>query len=319
MANEPFERPIRTIDLMTVPRERWYRLAYFMSHVVPDNSADSADWIDRSYGDRDRLRALLDFIASDLAEGVRGDLGALDRVWFFPWTEAAAEVEYAFAYAMAGLHRACVDHHRRALELVIVGAYFVADNVDSEAGAAWLSSEKATPLFSRALKALRREDFFSAFDDREKWTDDVTAHYWRLSDTVHVRGREQSLQELQNASLIYAGFPVPNFSVDLLERNLELLMTTCQHMLVALVVANPVLLFGMPLQEKYGINEPIGFFTDDQAKRLRALLSQKLLGSLLDLAERDSRVQSIREHFASMPDISQAEIARQLDDLPWGA
>lgn len=312
---EFFDDPITPINLTESPREPWFHTAYFFSRATHNVSVRSANWVQNSFEHKDRLRDILDFLSTEFEEGVSGRIDSLERVWFFPWTESARELRYAFANALAGLHRACVDHQRRALELVIVGAYFIADDVDEKAGSGWLKSEVNTPMFTRAMKVLMKDDLCVKLDIATGWSAKTNKHYWELCDTVHVRGYDHSLNNIQDSRTNLAGLVIPSFSPKALQRSLSQLIETAELMHLALALANPILLFGVPLEEKYGLNGPIGFYTDGQAHALRELLPAAIAQSFIDLAERDSRVESLRRHFDSLPDLSPETLQRQLDDL----
>lgn len=312
---EFFDSPLESIDLTQSPREPWFHTAYFFARTTHNISVLSANWIQDSFENKNRLRDHLDFLAHHFDEGVRGTIDTLDRVWFFPWTEAATELRYAFANTLAGLHRASIDHQRRALELVIVGAYFTSDSVDEKAGTSWLNSETDTPRFSRAMKALAKGDLIARLNQLIGWSDLVSKHYWMLCDTVHVRGYEHSLSRIQNAGTYLDGLLLPSFSPAALERGLTLLIKTSEQMMVALSVANPILLFGVPIEEKYGLNGPIGFYTEGQAEALRELLPAELLKALVEVAAQDEGVISLREHFDKLSDLAPDAIEQQVEDF----
>jgi hypothetical protein len=307
------EPPRRTIELTLVPREPWYRIAYLFSRGAEAASACAADWIEQEFGDRDQLRRALEFADWHLTDGARGDLDALSRAWFFPWTESALELHLAFACSLAGLHRAAVDHHRRALELVVVGAYFVAEHLDATEGAKWYASDLDTPHFTRALAKLAKTGFCEKVDDRTGWLMLVKKHYWRLSDISHVRGEANSHRELTRSLFMYSGFPMPSFSPRALKDGLDLFLETCGHVAAALTVANPALLVGMPLSDKYGENPPDGFFEDSQTEALSAMLPDAVREGFMFEARNDDRIQSIRRQMESMPDITEEEVRRQIE------
>lgn len=315
MSQDTFDKPPRVLDLLKVPNEPWYRSAYLISHAAAAASTDAADWIENSYHSRERLRAHLRFLPSALVDGPRGDVESLARVWFFPWTEAASELELSFACALAGLHRGCVDHQRRALELTVVGAYFVADHIDAKNGAAWLTSELRTPFFSRALDSLARTGFCERLNAATQWLEAVKQHYWLLSDIVHVRGQQFGLNAVQPMHLHLSTFPVPEFNAEALCRTLDRLIDTCGHIAIALVVANPILLVGLPISAKYGLNEPLGFSEDGQAEKLRSLVPTTVRDQIVALAEADPTIQSIRDYMHNLPDISEEDVRRQIQDF----
>ena len=312
MIDEPSKK---SIDLTKLPREPWFRSAHLFGEGVQWVTADSAHWIEASYPRRDRLRAIWQFLSWHLSDGVPGRLDILERVWYFPWTESEAESEMAFAYAIAGLHRASIDHARRALELVVVGAYFVADHVDERSGQEWLASREETPLFSRALKALVKAGFAKEVAEHTAWRNELQDHYWALSDSVHVRGTKFGLRTMQSSNAVISGFPMIGFSPERLGLSLDLLIRTGELTLATLAITNPVLLFGVPISEKYGLNGPIGFYEKGIAEELRELLPDSLRDSFIELAAKDEGVISLREHFDRQPDITEDEVQAQIRDI----
>src|SRR5690606_17207788 len=137
---------------------------------------------------------------------------------------------------IAGLHRASVDHARRALELVVVGAYFVADHVDERAGQEWLASRDETPLFSRALRALAKSGFAKDAAEHSSWRTELQDHYWALSDYVHVRGQKFGLRALQSSNAVIEGFPMIGLSPDRLGLTLDVLIKTGELILATLAI-----------------------------------------------------------------------------------
>lgn len=309
------EEPRRSIDLTKVPNEPWFRSAFLLSRGVEAASAQAAEWVAKEYPGRERLERAIRFADWHLAEGARGDFDALNRVWFFPWTEASHELALAFACALGGLHRAAVDHHRRALELCVVGAYFVSEHVSAEEGSKWYTSDNQTPFFTRALDRLAKTGFCQEVDGTTSWLLKVKTHYWHLSDIAHVRGQKYSLFELSRSMFSLSGFPMPSFRPESLTRSLDLFIESCSYAAAALAVANPALLVGMPLPEKYGENPPIGFFTENQADALAQMLPDSVREGFVAAAQADERVRGIREYMESLPDITEEEILRQIEDL----
>lgn len=98
----------KALDLTHLPREPWSRAAMLFTECASSVAAESVRWTEESYAQRDRLRALWQFLAWHLSDEVSGTIHTLVRVWHFPWTEAEAEAEMALAYAIAGLHRASI-------------------------------------------------------------------------------------------------------------------------------------------------------------------------------------------------------------------
>ena len=304
-----------TIDYSQIPRGPWQQRAYLLTKVLPAVVEANTRYVEEQYRFKDRILVVRDFVSHDMLDAARGDWDALSKVWFFPWVEAASELDLALTHTIAGLYRASFDHQRRAVELVIVGSVFVADATPRQEGQRWMSSADLTPMFTRALDSLATHDFYGEYDDRSGWIGRVRDHYWSLCDVVHVRGTRYALGRIQPMSWNFNGMRVPQFDSAAAQRALDYIIQTSEHVAIALALANPVLLFGLPLEEKFGLNGPVsGFFREEQAERLRLLISADLLGPLIELADADPKVVALRQWVESMPDLSEEEWQQQIEE-----
>ena len=87
---------------------------------------------------------------------------------------------------------------------------------------------------------------------------------------------------------------------------------------IALLIAlsNPVLLFGLAITKKHGMNGPAsGFFEEWQAEHIRSLIPERNRDVLVALAEADPGVVSIRDYFYSLPDLTAEQFQEQIEDF----
>ena len=114
----------------------------------------------------------------------------------------------------------------------------------------------------------------------------------------------------------FNGSPVPEFSEEALKKALDSFVSTIGYVALLVALSNPVLLFGLPVEEKFGINGPVsGFFEDWQAEHLRALIPEGHRKVLVSLADADGRVEGMREYFSSCPDLTVQELAAQFQEF----
>ena len=112
------------------------------------------------------------------------------------------------------------------------------------------------------------------------------------------------------------GVPVPEYSADALEKALDSFVATIGYIALLIALSNPVLLFGLPITEKHGMNGPAsGFFEEWQAEHIRALIPERHRDVLVALAEADPGVVSIRDYFYSLPDLTAEQFQEQIEDF----
>ncbi len=209
------------------------------------------------------------------------------RIGFFPWTEAEHELDQAIYHSLLGTYKAGFDHLRRALELVAVGCFFTSSLTSTEDARAWLLSQRDTPLFTRALDRLGNLPRFQRLDDQTQWIEKLKFFYWNLCDIIHVRGAD-----------------------------FDAFVESTRHIALLLAVSYPILLFGLPMESKFGISGPMGgFYEEHQASLLRSLLPDHARDPLIALAEADHEVRALREDILARPDITDAELRQQIDDF----
>jgi hypothetical protein len=256
------------------------------------------------------------FVMDDLLDTARSDFDSLGRVWLFPVTEAHSELELALTACLTGMYKSVYDHLRRAVEVTVVGCYFLMEHISESEAKAWLKSEKETPLFSRATRGLEKNERFAGLESSSGWLTELKSFYWHLSDAIHVRGTAYSLQRMQPTVYSFNGVRTLSFSKTHLSHCLDNYILAVRHIAVCRAAENPILLVGLPIEEKFGINGPMsGFFETRQSDALWELLLDKSVPFFRQLVETDEEVKSVKEGFNSLPGISEEELQKQLNEF----
>lgn len=270
------------------------------SHLL---STRTVDYVHGKYENADVLFDCLTFMDLDLLDCMRSDYDSLGRVWLFPATEAADELGESINRIIQCSYKAVRDNLRRAIELVLVGAYFSLSNISADNAKKWLNSERQTPFISRLLKPLCETVNFKILADEHKWNKTIQSFYWNLCDTIHTRGRAHSLRELQPAHGRINGVALPEFNEDSLDSCLDLFILTVRNISTILAAYNPVLLVGLPMVQKFGADGPFsGFFEYDQSDRLWRVIPKEFHQAFKTIEKQDMDVKSARDWVENLPD-----------------
>jgi len=303
------------LDLTKVPRDPWDRREYLLSDAVTKMLACSTDYIHNRYKLREQLESICWFTENVLIDAVPGNIELLKRVSFFPWQEANHELCVALDQALMGFYRAAYDHQRRALELILAGAWFVSEQVGYEDAKKWMNSHNQTPNFSNTLDKLSSTSLYAKLKSKIDWVKDVKKFYHDLCDIVHVRGIQKGIRSFRSNMFKCGNLWIPDYSENTLCQILDSYTKTINYTALLLAMSNPVVLFGLPVDKKYGMNDPLGFFNENQAKCIRNFIPKKYLDYLITFAKQDPRVTGSIDHFNALPDITDHELQAQIDSF----
>jgi hypothetical protein len=272
---------------------------------VKNNTEKSLMYIVDKYKNDELLNESIRFCDFLFIDSFRADIDTLKRIGFYPNTEADYELEFTIKELLSGNYKSSVDHMRRALELTILAIYFSLDDTDFSKAREWMESAEDTPSFSgKMIKSLIKQDRFKEIDSLHNWSEDIKNHYWKLCDYVHVRGMKKGYRNLNLGSISATCgnriLPINEKTIDVF---LKLYIETIQHILVSLYLYNPILLKGVPIDEKFGTNPPIGgYFNETQAELMRKLIPDKYATFLNGLISTDEEIISTSDYFSKLPD-----------------
>ena len=203
---------------------------------------------------------------------------------------------------------------RRALELVVVGAYFILENIETETAHAWLKSEKHTPNFRRAIKTLVKYEPYSNCEHKCQFSEFILSIYHKLSGYIHIRGIEKSHEKLMPYLSRFNSIEFLKFHESSCQQSLDLFIETIQSMSLIYVLTIPRLLVGFDFDSKFGLNSSFsGFFTSGQAKRVHMLIPESFRTFIDDLEKKNEEIRSVKELVDSIPDISEEEFNKQCE------
>jgi hypothetical protein len=290
--------------------------AALLKIIVPEIIDRSSSYTTQEYSRFALLDTCITFIDVDLLDAPMGEVNRLQKVGFFPWAEATREFDSAANLAVQGSYKAAIDHIRRALELIAVGGYFTEESIDISDARQWMHSKADTPSFRRLLNTLAKSELGDALSRTYPWREEVQNFYWSLCDIVHVKGLRHSSYEIQPSIFIIGGKSVLRFNKKSLNYVWDAFIKATQYSALILALTNPVLLIGLPIDEKFGLNDPIsGYFYAPQAERLNALLPEKSKAFFEWVKSEHPNVTEVVAWFESMPDVTEEVLAKQAKDL----
>lgn len=246
------------MDIKNLPENPIERRTKILQERIDEVIDASLLFINREYEQKKFLIKCNNFVEKDIVETSKSDFESqFKRIGFFPATEASIELGEAFNRSIEGAYKSVYDHLRRALELTLIGAYFTSTSISAQLAQKWLSSEKETPFFKRVRKTLLQNDRFIGLEKACAWSLKLRHLFWSLSDIIHVRGSKFSFQSFHPAIGSISGTTILGFSENSLRNALDTYILTIRHMSTIIAASNPILLVGLPIEQKFGIYPPI--------------------------------------------------------------
>lgn len=95
--------------------------------------------------------------------------------------------------------------------------------------------------------------------------------------------------------------PINNDTID---EFIALFIETVRCLLVSLYLYNPILLKGMPIDEKFGYDFPVsGYYNDSQAEMMKKLIPEKYRDFFKNLETSDDEIIETEKSILARPDI----------------
>lgn len=304
------------MNLFDLPSDHFEAREKILRESSSVSMSRCVEYINKQYESRNQLQEAIEFCFHDLIEAPKGDVDSLAKVGFFPWVEASKELDQSLSLILKGHFKHSYDSYRRAIELVITGAFYVSKDVDRLKAQEWMKSDRSTPNFKRACEALIKGSYFEELNKQCNWLEDILSVFWKFSDIVHVKGIENSLFEVSPVYSFINGIGDPAFSEKGCKPALDAYLLTVSHIAVVVAASNPFVLQGLDLDVKFGLNPPAsGFFYPEQAERLLGLIPDRYKPYFENLLEIDENLIGIRSWFDSFPDITEEEVRKQAEDM----
>jgi len=282
---------------------------------IEERTQQSLDFIRTKYAQYEKLDIAMIFSGFDLLDTLKAGSTELLRGGFYPSTEAGMELDQALKHALIGSYKAAYADLRRSLEMVLFSVYLTSKHKDHKWAFEWMESKEDTPYFSRILKDLAKEDKYKELDAGFEWVTHVKQLYWKLSDFAHNKGKLNGYRELNKINM-HIGFTyATNINLDTLIDFCDYFLETLGEITTILALYNPILLVGVPIDEKFGFNPPMsGYFYDVQAERLNALIPAKYRSFFDDMIANDKEIIGILEWFNDQPDLTEEDFKKQAEE-----
>ena len=243
----------------------------------------------------------------------------LQGVGYYPAIETEMELDYSIKHALIGSYKASFSDLRRALELSVTSIYLTSNQSDQKKAIEWINSCSDTPFFSKMLDKLSKEKRFKDFNDKYEWVKNLKQFYWNLSNFSHNKGRLNGYQQLNKISHRARGTIDPSIKLETLAFFCDFYIKTVEEIVIMLALYNPVILVGLPLDEKFGLNPPAsGFYNDHQSDLIHKLIPDQFKQYFIDIANNDEDIKCIIEWINSRPDLTDEDFEEQrrhMDEL----
>ena len=283
---------------------------------IEDRFKASYDYLKTEYPQINNLRDSIDFVDYLLLDALKPDVEYLITIGFFPLSEMKMDLDHSIKHALIGSYKAAFADLRRALELALTMIYLTSDMSDVKKAKEWVLSKLDTPHFSSSLKKLVANGRYFDFNVQFDWRKELQDFYWRLSDFSHNKGQLKSYHELNKVSAFISSTSLPTICYDTLSLFSDLYIQTIGEIVTMLALYNPVILVGIPIEDKFGLNGPVtGFYSETQSALIHKLMPDKYKGYFKLLSERDVELLSIVDYYRSLPDLTVEEFKVQADEF----
>jgi hypothetical protein len=269
---------------------------------------------------------------------MKADLSHTEKVDNFPIYESFCEMQYAISHALIGSYKASFADLRRSLEMSLTIPFFTKENLEKyeydealpleeqlikfdtineaeiKKAKDWVFGKSNTPFFGRdMLKQLVKSGRYKEINEECSWKEKLENLYYDISDYAHNKGYQRSYSALNDPSLFISSIPVPKIKKETLKSFCDLYIQTVQQNLVILSLYNPLVLEGLPIEQKFGFNEPAsGFFGPYQSELLWELLPTEYHVFFHRVRTTDNEVLDIVKWVMDRPDVSEEEYEQQM-------
>jgi len=228
---------------------------------------------------------------------------------FFPYLESYLHLENSCELCLQGFYTYAFFALRSALELGILYVNFALNDKEYEEVLPWISSQIRTPQFNQFLNRISQLENIKRFNDHFDIINRVSELYDELSGFVHTRGLFHSSRRVSRA----------NFN-QFVERSLieyrKKMFSVVSDVIIIMLLKYPIGMQPLPLSQKFGLNIPAGGFLEAyQVDIITSILEPKEREFLKKLSDEDPFTRQIVEHFESLPDLSEEEWKKQIEEF----
>ena len=283
--------------------------------AIEERSIESCEYVRNDYPKRLLFETALIFAGNDISDAIKADIEQHRRIGFYPAVEAQMELDNAVKHALIGSYKAAFGDLRRALELIVLSNYLSSEKTKRKDSIDWMNSNQNTPYTANMIGALVKDGRYKALNDSNQWAKNLKQCIGSLADISHNKGRMMGYMELNKINMHIGFTHLPNIDLKTLEMFCNVFIGVVGEIVVLLALYNPIVLVGLPIDEKFGFNPPMsGFYCDIQSERLTSLIPDRYLEFFKLLRDNDEQIESLTEWVEGFPDLTSEEMEQQIKD-----
>ena len=249
----------------------------------------------------DIFRSLEDLIPQTLENIMSGHM--------FPLVEANTELENSIALCKFGFYKHAFMALRSVLELGLLSVYWDIDGNSHINIQKWLRSIEDTPFKKDIFTKLKTNEYFLKFDDKHKIFENISMLSKQLSNFVHTKGHHYSSMDLGNANS-------NRFNEKSLCKWLESVMAVSKSVVILHILKYPVAFQHTPVEQKFGINGPVGLFLEPiYAEKIKRFLDKDVVNTLQEISNNDPEAKSLAQWVNDQPDITDEALHAQIEEF----
>ena len=329
------------MDILSLPSDYLERSSQIFISEIEARTKESVDFIKNKYTQKELFYKCTEFMQHSFCDMMKADFSHTKKVDNFPIIESFCEMQYAISHALIGSYKASFADLRRSLEMSLTIPFFTKENLekykdDDNLGLEeqlikfdtineaeikkandWVFGKSNTPFFGgEMLKELVKSGRYKEINEECSWKEKIEKLYYNISDYAHNKGYQRSYRELNDLSSFIGSIPFPKIKIETLKSFCDLYIQTVQQNLVILTLYNPLVLVGLPLEQKFGFNEPAsGFFRPDQSELLWEILPNDYHGYFHRVRTTDNEVLDIENWIIDKPNVSEYEYVQQMEQF----
>ncbi|MBR9918020.1 hypothetical protein GYB29_10145 [bacterium] len=281
---------------------------------IEDRVNTSLEFIRTGYDKYEELKRAIDFIEYLLSDTIKSDIEQLSKLGYYPATETEMELDHSIKHALIGSYKSAFADLRRALELSIIAVYLSSEKTERRKAVDWVMSNNDTPGFSKSVSQLITHGRFKDINDNCDWKSNLQNLYWLLSDFSHNKGQLKGYRELNSTNFFTAGTSAPSVKIETLKEFCDYYINTVKEIVAIQALYNPIILVGVPFDEKFGLEGPMsGFFNEGQAESVNNLIPDNYREYFDTIVDTDEEIKSVKDYFDSLPDLTEEDLKQQAE------
>lgn len=226
----------------------------------------------------------------------------------FPYLESEYELESSIILAMLGFYKQAIYSLRNVLEMGLLSIYYNVEDKDHIEIKDWLHSLENTPFKKKIFEKLLKNKNILEFENKTNIFNRIETLYKELCNYTHTKGARYSSKALLRSN-------VNNFNEKSFIKWFNFFKQTVRIVVELHLLKYPVGLQFTPIEEKFGLNGPVGGFLNPyQVEQIKKIFDDKTLKVLQKISNEDESAIALAEEINRRPDITEEEFAKQLEE-----